>query len=234
MAEEAQLPQSPVFTRRRLFGAAAATGGAAMAAMALPSNVQKALASPPPSMHPSLGDIEHVVLLMMENRSFDHYCRTSGYPGRIHDPDLPGRHQRGRASARGRVPCRLHHRLTVDSRRMGMQRNVRSHLATPVPGEGDRRGMLEHQRLAQADLRRPHLGLPLRRQARRPAGDARHHRQPVPGPVRGGHPARTRGTDHGPSAPGSGPRAQASRPTWYSWLELLNRQKDQPLLSTIY
>lgn len=36
MAEETQSPQGPSFTRRRLFGAAAATGGAAMAAMALP------------------------------------------------------------------------------------------------------------------------------------------------------------------------------------------------------
>ncbi|HVX47127.1 MAG TPA: alkaline phosphatase family protein [Mycobacteriales bacterium] len=70
------------FTRRRLLGAAAATSGAAMSMMALPPNIRKALASGPPSRRPSLRDIEHVVLLMQENRSFDQYFGTmSGVAG---------------------------------------------------------------------------------------------------------------------------------------------------------
>ncbi|WP_329460281.1 alkaline phosphatase family protein [Streptomyces sp. NBC_01497] len=52
--------------------------------MALPSNVRKALAATPSAAarRGSLKDIEHVVLLMQENRSFDHYFGTlSGVRG---------------------------------------------------------------------------------------------------------------------------------------------------------
>ncbi|MEV6896583.1 alkaline phosphatase family protein [Amycolatopsis sp. NPDC051372] len=84
-------PERTGLTRRRLFGAAAA-GGLAAAAAVLPPNVRGALASPPPSGG-HLGDIEHVVLLMQENRSFDHYFGTlSGVRG-FDDPHalrLPG------------------------------------------------------------------------------------------------------------------------------------------------
>ena len=74
------------FTRRRLLGAAA-TSGAAMGLLALPPNLRSALAAAPPSAQPSLGDIKHVVLLMQENRSFDHYFGTmSGVKG-FSDPD---------------------------------------------------------------------------------------------------------------------------------------------------
>ncbi|QRP49483.1 alkaline phosphatase family protein [Amycolatopsis sp. FDAARGOS 1241] len=68
-------------TRRRVLGAAAAAGGLAAAATVLPPNVRTALASPPPS-GAKLGDIKHVVMLMQENRSFDHYFGTlSGVRG---------------------------------------------------------------------------------------------------------------------------------------------------------
>ncbi|HVV21977.1 MAG TPA: alkaline phosphatase family protein [Pseudonocardiaceae bacterium] len=59
-------------TRRRLLGSAAAVGGLSAAAMALPPNIQKALANPLPKGG-KLSDIKHVVMLMQENRSFDHY-----------------------------------------------------------------------------------------------------------------------------------------------------------------
>ena len=69
------------FSRRRLLGGAAAAGGLAAASLALPPNVRKALAAPQPS-HRRLADIKHVVLLMQENRSFDHYYGTlSGVRG---------------------------------------------------------------------------------------------------------------------------------------------------------
>src|SRR5215470_14443454 len=64
------------FTRRRLLGGAAVATGAGMAAVALPPNVRKALAAPVHHGSGSLRDIEHVVLLMQENRSFDHYFGT--------------------------------------------------------------------------------------------------------------------------------------------------------------
>jgi hypothetical protein len=61
----------------------------------LPPNLRRALAAAPPSRDPSLRDIKHVVLLMQENRSFEHYFGTM--PGVIgfSDPDAlvlpPGR-----------------------------------------------------------------------------------------------------------------------------------------------
>ncbi|HVX47567.1 MAG TPA: alkaline phosphatase family protein [Mycobacteriales bacterium] len=69
------------FTRRRLLGGATAAGGLAAASAVLPPNVRKALAATPPKRG-RLDDIEHVVLLMQENRSFDHYFGTlSGVRG---------------------------------------------------------------------------------------------------------------------------------------------------------
>jgi phospholipase C len=76
----------PELTRRRLFAGAAAAGGLGAATSLLPVNVQKALASPP-TRPGKLGDIKHVVMLMQENRSFDHYFGSlSGVAG-FDDPD---------------------------------------------------------------------------------------------------------------------------------------------------
>ncbi|HEU0239978.1 MAG TPA: alkaline phosphatase family protein, partial [Micromonosporaceae bacterium] len=68
-------------TRRRLLGGAAAVG-IGVASAALPINVRKAIAATPNRGHGSLADIKHVVMLMQENRSFDHYFGTlSGVRG---------------------------------------------------------------------------------------------------------------------------------------------------------
>ncbi|WP_329139324.1 phospholipase [Streptomyces sp. NBC_01476] len=68
-------------TRRRLLGSAATVGAIAAVDMALPSNIRKAVAAG--ATHGGkLSDIKHVVLLMQENRSFDHYFGTlSGVRG---------------------------------------------------------------------------------------------------------------------------------------------------------
>ena len=67
-------------TRRRFLGGATATGGLGAAGL-LPASVQKALATPP-NRPGRLSDIKHVVMLMQENRSFDHYFGTlSGVRG---------------------------------------------------------------------------------------------------------------------------------------------------------
>jgi phospholipase C len=71
----------PEFTRRRFLGGAAAATGVGAAAALLPTSVQKALATLP-NRPGRLTDIKHVVLLMQENRSFDHYFGTlSGVAG---------------------------------------------------------------------------------------------------------------------------------------------------------
>jgi phospholipase C len=65
---------------------AARTAAAAAASVMMPPNVQRALAKDPPKRS-LLRDIRHVVILMQENRSFDHYFGTlSGVRG-FDDPD---------------------------------------------------------------------------------------------------------------------------------------------------
>jgi phospholipase C len=78
---------SSPFTRRRLLGGGVAVA-AATAALSLPCNLRRALTEPLPSKEPRLRDIKHVVLLMQENRSFDHYYGT--FPGvrGFGDPDI--------------------------------------------------------------------------------------------------------------------------------------------------
>ena len=48
-------------------------GAAATAGAALPENLKRALAVAPNRVTGTLQDVEHVVILMQENRSFDHY-----------------------------------------------------------------------------------------------------------------------------------------------------------------
>jgi phospholipase C len=62
-------------TRRRLLGSAARLAALAAASSILPPNLRRALAQEPPRQG-SLRDIKHVVMLMQENRSFDHYFGT--------------------------------------------------------------------------------------------------------------------------------------------------------------
>ncbi len=48
----------------------------AAASATLPSSITRALAIPASSGTGSINDVEHVVFLMQENRSFDHYFGT--------------------------------------------------------------------------------------------------------------------------------------------------------------
>ncbi len=58
--------------RRFLTGAAAVAGGVAAESL-LPPSLRQALAAPLPPQAGGLGNIEHVIFLMQENRAFDHY-----------------------------------------------------------------------------------------------------------------------------------------------------------------
>jgi phospholipase C len=49
---------------------------AAAGAVMMPGSIRKALAIPPDSRTGTIRDVEHVVILMQENRSFDHYFGT--------------------------------------------------------------------------------------------------------------------------------------------------------------
>lgn len=69
-------------SRRALLGSAAAVTGTAL----LPFNLQKAMAQTPDRPRGGLRSIEHVVILMQENRSFDHYFGAMPGVRGFHDP----------------------------------------------------------------------------------------------------------------------------------------------------
>jgi phospholipase C len=62
-------------SRRRVVGTAAGVAGAALVSGLLPPSVRAALTAGP-TTGGSLRDVRHVVCLMQENRSFDHYFGT--------------------------------------------------------------------------------------------------------------------------------------------------------------
>src|SRR5580698_7791104 len=59
--------------RREFIQLAAKSVGALAGASILPSSIAKALSIPAHRRTGTIKDVEHVVILMQENRSFDHY-----------------------------------------------------------------------------------------------------------------------------------------------------------------
>src|SRR6202142_4554888 len=64
------------FDRRRFLRVAAGSVGAASALAMFPPAIRRALAIPAASHTGTIRDVEHVVILVLENRSFDHYFGT--------------------------------------------------------------------------------------------------------------------------------------------------------------
>ena len=93
-----------------------------------------------------------------------------------------------RAAGRGGLPGARDRRLAVDGGRLGVLRAVRPHVGAAVPGAGHRRAGAEHLGVAAAHVRRPDLGVPVRRRPaaaprtvlRRPR--PRSRRRSTPGP----------------------------------------------------
>ncbi len=73
-------------SRRRLLRSTLGTAGAAAGLSLLPPNLRRAVAQAPRDPGP-LESIEHVVILMLENRSFDHYFGTMHGVRGFDDPD---------------------------------------------------------------------------------------------------------------------------------------------------
>jgi phospholipase C len=63
-------------SRRDFLKAAAQAAGSATALGIVPVGIRNALAIPANNQHGSIKDVEHIVVLMQENRSFDHYFGT--------------------------------------------------------------------------------------------------------------------------------------------------------------
>ncbi|HEX5192262.1 MAG TPA: alkaline phosphatase family protein [Solirubrobacteraceae bacterium] len=72
-------------TRRRLLQRGAAAAGGALVASLVPPNLRATMAMAP--LRGSLRDIKHVVVVMQENRSFDHYFGTFAGVRGFADPD---------------------------------------------------------------------------------------------------------------------------------------------------
>src|SRR5512139_767160 len=66
-----ELNESEGISRRRVLGLGGAAVGVAAAGSLLPPSVHRAMARPMPTG--GLSAVEHVIVLMQENRSFDHY-----------------------------------------------------------------------------------------------------------------------------------------------------------------
>src|SRR5437868_2389663 len=76
---------SQKITRRRLLSSAMRLAALAAASSLMPPNLRRALAERAPRQG-SLRDIKHIVLLMQENRSFDHYFGTMAGVRGFDDP----------------------------------------------------------------------------------------------------------------------------------------------------
>ncbi|MEK6297586.1 MAG: alkaline phosphatase family protein, partial [Paraburkholderia tropica] len=63
-------------SRRDFLRTAAMSAGSATALTMLPQGIRNALAIPANNRTGSIKDVEHIVILMQENRSFDHYFGT--------------------------------------------------------------------------------------------------------------------------------------------------------------
>jgi phospholipase C len=123
-----------IYSHRRTFlRALAGTAGATAALATFPPVLRKALAIPANRCTGTIRDVEHIVILMQENRSFDHYFGTMpgvrGFGDRfpIPVPDAPGIerknvwYQRNDASAEAAhivAPFRLDTERTFDLMRV--------------------------------------------------------------------------------------------------------------------
>jgi phospholipase C len=77
MTDNTKRPSIPGVNRRTFVGSAAAVAGAAGLAGVLPANLAKAATKKPKEF--DLSQVKHLVFLMQENRSFDHYF--GAFPG---------------------------------------------------------------------------------------------------------------------------------------------------------
>jgi phospholipase C len=67
---------TPMTSRRKFLTSTATTGAAALALSAFPPSIRRALAIPANNATGTIKDVEHIVILMQENRAFDHYFGT--------------------------------------------------------------------------------------------------------------------------------------------------------------
>jgi phospholipase C len=110
-------------SRRRFLTGTATTGAAALALSAFPPSIRRALAIPANNKTGTIKDVEHIVILMQENRSFDHYFGTlmgvRGFGDRFTIPLPKGLNVWQQTDASGKLVLPYH----LDSRKGNAQRD---------------------------------------------------------------------------------------------------------------
>ncbi|CAA2102175.1 Non-hemolytic phospholipase C [Variovorax paradoxus] len=105
-------PDQPMNSRRKFLTGTAATGAAALALSAFPPSIRRALAIPANNATGTIKDVEHIVILMQENRSFDHYFGTlpgvRGFGDRFTIPLPGGRSVWQQSDGSGRIVMPYH------------------------------------------------------------------------------------------------------------------------------
>src|SRR5271167_3201799 len=66
----------PITSRREFLRWSTHGVSGLLALNSLPASIERALAIPAASVHGTIEDVQHIVILMLENRSFDHYFGT--------------------------------------------------------------------------------------------------------------------------------------------------------------
>ncbi|MFI7982949.1 alkaline phosphatase family protein, partial [Acinetobacter baumannii] len=101
-----------MITRRKFLNYSLNMGFGAAALAAFPSSIQKALAIPANNKTGTIQDVEHVIILMQENRSFDHYFGTlkgvRGFADRFTIPLPNGRRVWEQLRSNGQVLTPFH------------------------------------------------------------------------------------------------------------------------------
>jgi phospholipase C len=109
-------------SRRNFLTSTATTGAAALALSAFPPAIRRALAIPANNKTGTIQDVEHIVILMQENRSFDHYFGTlmgvRGFGDRFTIPLPKGLNVWQQSDATGKPVLPYH----LDSRKGNAQR----------------------------------------------------------------------------------------------------------------
>jgi phospholipase C len=109
-------------SRRNFLTSTATTGAAALALSAFPPAIRRALAIPANNKTGTIQDVEHIVILMQENRSFDHYFGTlmgvRGFGDRFTIPLPKGLNVWQQSDATGKPILPYH----LDSRKGNAQR----------------------------------------------------------------------------------------------------------------
>lgn len=107
-----------MITRRKFLNYSLNMGFGAAALAAFPSSIQKALAIPANNKTGTIQDVEHVIILMQENRSFDHYFGTlkgvRGFADRFTIPLPNGRRVWEQLRSNGQVLTPFHLDGTAD------------------------------------------------------------------------------------------------------------------------